>query len=425
MARTVTIPVAAPPDTLRVDVAFYDEDEQAAFEKVLPSDILKDIPGEMVIPTPDFCTYYLYYKLREGVRGYGSHNEVADKWQFALGELDGQIEFADGTIRLTHAEGTNRGTSERFGEAIGLSVASQLHNIHGGDWNRIPETNTRKIFDFNGLIASDGQQFVQLEAKGSSVEDNQRKPSTVSNHKRSIKAKKSEATPAERTESVLYGTIGVIDDRPVSTARCWLVDPPADAFGDPQRFRLLSRLEYIAHYISYLGQRSQLAAALQTRLAALHAAKEYTDLDGIALRTGNDEEFTTETFDQAGKHNPWFGSKSVVTDGPAGGHVYAANDEVLLFIGIREQLVAYAAPQDFDQILKYTFPAGVMEKTVQCVVSRARFKRDFALYVGLQREEIEASAGYFRFLLSGHLYYCQSGLVFGVLPIPEAWRTTS
>lgn len=421
----ISLPLVAPPETLRVEVAYYDEEEQAAFKEALGRDILGGSARELVIPTPDFCTYYQYYKLRAGVPGYDSHDHVAGKWVHALAELDGQIEFTGGSVRLIQTDGASKGTNERIGEAIGLSVASRLHGLHEGDWSRIPESNKRKTLDFERPVASDGHRFVLLEAKGSSVENNALKPSAVSKHKRSIKDKKDAATPEEQENSILYGTIGVLDDRPESIARCWLVDPPAGITGDPFLFKLLTRFEYIARHISFLGQRSQLATALWTRLAALRAAKEYTALDGVVLRTGSNAEFSPETYDQIGTHNPWFGSKSVVSDGPAGGHVFAVDDRVLLFIGIREQLVALASLQDFQAIAEYTFPPGTVEKAVECAVPAARFRRDFARFMEVPGQERRSEAGYVRFSLSGHLHYCQSGLVFGVLPIPEAWRTTA
>jgi len=423
MAHLITLPLEAPPDTLRVNVAYYDEEERVALTKSIGQDILGGPSRELTIPTPDFCSYYLYYKLRQSVPGYGSHDDVAQKWAFALAELDGQVQFAGGSVRLLQADGTSSGTSERIGEAIGLSVASRLHTLHEGDWSRIPISNTRKTFDFE-RIASDGRRFILLEAKGSSVENNLLKPSTVSEHKRSIKEKKAAATATERQNAILYGTIGVLDDRPNSVARCWLVDPPAGVLADPTQFRLITRLEFIAQWMSLLGPRSQMAAALRTRLSALRVVKDFHALDGVSLRTGSDSEFATETYDQLGKHNPWFASKSVVSNGPAGGHVYAVNGDVVLFLAIREQLVSLAAAQQFRAITEYTFPAATLVKTVHCTVPAARFHRKFSRFMIIPQDQRGAEAGYIRFSLTGHLHYCQSGVVLGVLPIPEAWRAS-
>lgn len=425
MARMLTLPFVAPPDTLRVEVAYYDEEERLAFQKALGRDILGASSFEVVIPTPDFCANYLCYKIRPGVPGFGTRDDVVARWRQALAEIDGQLAFEGGSVRLIRAEGTSKATSERFGEAIGLSVVSQLHNLHEGDWVRIPETNTRKTLDFRRPIASDGQQVIMLEAKGSSVEDNRMRPSAVSGHKMSIKDKKSEALPEERANSVLYGTIAVLDARLQSTARCLLVDPPAGVNGDPIYFKLLARLEYMARYATLLGPRSQLAAALWTRLAALRVTENYGALDGVRLRTGSDAEYSAEAFDQTGRHGPWFGSKSVVSDGPVGGQVFAVDKQIMLFIAIHEDLVPIAAAQDFRAIREYTFPAGIVKKTVECSVSVGRARSEFARFMQIPQQQKSTKNGYVRFAVDGQLYYCKSGVVFGVLPIPEAWRTTS
>jgi hypothetical protein len=52
------------------------------------------------------------------------------------------VSFASGSVRLLQADGTSSGTSERIGEAIGLSVASRLHALHKRDWARISVLNT-------------------------------------------------------------------------------------------------------------------------------------------------------------------------------------------------------------------------------------------------------------------------------------------
>lgn len=78
MANLITLPLEAPPDTLRVNVAYYDEVERAALTKSIGEDILGGSPRELVIPTSDFCTYYLYYKLRRRVPGYADQEGCRD-----------------------------------------------------------------------------------------------------------------------------------------------------------------------------------------------------------------------------------------------------------------------------------------------------------------------------------------------------------
>ncbi len=217
MVNVNTQPLLAPTDTIRVNVAYYDKAEQAAFTEALGRDILDGPTREVIIPTPDFCTYYQYYKLRKGVLGYSSHAEMAKRWFDTLHEWGGQVEFVDGSIRLVEAKGTSRGTTERLGEAIGLSVASSLHDLHEGDWARIPETNARKTFDFKYPLASDGQRFIEVEAKGAAVENNRLKPPSVSTHKRSIKEKKwPRPRKRETTRFCMAPSVRLTTDRRIS-----------------------------------------------------------------------------------------------------------------------------------------------------------------------------------------------------------------
>ena len=305
-----------------------------------------------------------------------------------------------------------------MGEAIGLCVSSQIHGLHQADWTRIGKTTTRRTLDFwHPWIAGDGRQFIQVETKGSGITDNRHKPSTVSNHKASIRAKKAQATAGEHQSSVLYGTIAVLDERPDSVAICWLVDPPADVPDNADRFKLTARLGYIASLISLISPRSTLAAALQTRVAAINSLTDIGELDGIPLRKGNGSEFSSATFTTTGEHNPWFLGKSVVTDGPVGGQVVPVERTCVLFIGIREELLAYAVTQDFAAIREYTFPAGTAEKVVGCVVPKGRFKSSFLSASDFSQVNLSDYGSYIGFTLRGYLHYTQSGFVVGVLPI--------
>lgn len=417
-SHLVTVPLVRPPDDISVNVAYYDDEERKAITQTLGNDILGGSSKTLVVPTPDFCTYYLYYKLRSSLPGYSSHKELAKKWYLALCELDGQLGFANDSIRLIQLAGSNRGTTERFGEAIGLSVASRLHGLHDGDWARIPETNKHKTFDFDRPLASDGSRFISIETKGSSVADNSKR-TDVSHQKGSIKQKKPAAVLSGSSNSVCYGTIGVLDDRQSSVAQCWLVDPPADMSGDPYRFKVLARLEYIASWISFLGNRSQLASSLWTRLASLESLSDVSQFAGGPLRNGARKEFSQETFSSSGGRNQWFASKSVVVDEPVGGAVFVVSKDALFYMAIQEELVVLAASQDFDRIARYSFPAKVAWKSVECVVPIARFQREFQKILGSRAPQGRRVGGHVRLILQGQIFYCQSGVVFGVLPINQ------
>lgn len=423
MANMITLELHAPPASVDVRVDFYDEEERHALLATPAAPLFAGLPSLLDLPTTDLCAYYLYYKRRLGIPGYSSHNDVVRQWVQALVEFDGQVEFGRSSLHLTSATHMSSGTTERLGESIGLSTISKLHGLHQADWTRIPITKARRTFDFQHVwTASDGKQFIQLEAKGSATNDNDHKTSSVCNHKAKIKEKKKQATDEECKKGILYGTIAVLDDRPDSIARCWLVDPPADAPDDPRRFKILTRLAYIADLIQLLSGRSALSASLRTRLAALSALPGIESLDRVPLKKGNGEAYPETTFDITGQHNPWFVGKSVVIDGPAGGQVYMADASHVVLIGLREQLVVYTTQQDFSAIEEYKFPAGTVPKTIECVVPAGRFKSEFEPVIQIPEDWRPAREGYVRFRMDGHLHYTQSGLVIGILPVPERWQ---
>ncbi len=420
----LTIDVEAPPRSLLVNVDFYDDDERQALQRVMSRRLFKTLPRTLSIATTDLCANYLYYKVRPNVRGYSTYDEVAKKWAQALVEFDGQLEFKNNSLAAIQSMDQSTGTTERVGEAIGLSVVSELHDLNQADWSRIPTTNKTKTLDFSHLVASNSRGFIHVETKGSATADSTRKSNSIYSHKSSIHEKKQQAK-SEGIKGICYGTIGVIGDADDSIARCWLVDPPADPMSDPVKFRIVSRLTFISELVSYLGARSVLAGSLRTRLAALQAIADINQLDGVPLLRGNGTEFPDEIFNRGPNlsHNSWMAGKSVVADGPVGGHVFPINAQRLLFIGMREELLLLAAQQDFSSLAEFSFEADSIQKSVKCLVSLGRFKSEFMEIV--PPDYRVANGTYISFTLSGILNYARSGFVFGVLQIPEDWQVNS
>jgi hypothetical protein len=173
----------------------------------------------------------------------------------------------------------------------------------------------------------------------------------------------------------------------------------------------------MATLISLISPRSRLAAALQTRIAALSSLTVIDELDGVPLKKGDGSEFSSATFATTGEHNSWFAGKSVVTDEPVGGQVVPVDKTCLLFIGIREQLLTYVTEQDFSVIRGYAFPAEISAHNVLCVVPRGRFESSFSSKIDLSRLKVSDYGSYFGFEISGILYHTRSGLVIGVLPL--------
>jgi hypothetical protein len=378
------------------------------------------------IPKAEFLTYYLFHRIKLGTPGYQDYQTVANRlhmWLSAIGEC---IDYQGDSVRTPEGAVRQLGeVSEHVGEAIGLAVMNRIHGLTEADWRPIPEQRGRGAapsFDFQ--LASDGESFVQVETKGSSVDDNRVLSDAVRAQKRKIDEKKQKLAALAKIgndphpASLRYGTITAVDARKDGNLRCWLTDPPPSQVDDtPQRFKLLNRVRHLRDWITFISPRSPLAAALATRVADLEAMADPFELDGVPLRRGNDEPFAFEAFNFATRrHSTFLASKSRVTDDPAGGVVVQLSDRELLFLGIREQILILASEQQFDGIIRYKAEVGSLTKTIECTFSTGRF-RGLRLPPAV-RQSATQTGGYFHFRLRGTLHYSAEGLVFGILPLP-------
>jgi len=420
MATQATPPFAAPPPTVRVDVDFYDAAEQSAFKRGLAWPTLQALPAPINVSTADLCAYYLYYKLRPGITGFGSHSDLASVWVQALEEFRGQVEFASGSLRLLSHVGMSTGTTERLGEAFGLAVTSALHGLHPADWHRIPKAQHKTLDFTQPPSASTGQVVIELETKGSAVGDNKLKPSNVGKHRASIQGKKAVIPAGSLATGIHYGTISVLGDAPASVVRCWLVDPPAESIEDPERYKVIARLSYIADLLSFLGSRSPIAIALRNRIAALNALASIGSLSGVPLVSGLDVPIEEAVPTRLAPHHPWFSGKSVVERAPIGGQVFSVKGQRIFFIGIDDSLLDVAARQDFEEVKAYKVQAGLQVRVVDCVVPRGRFDAEFSSTLRIPDHDARSKSSYVSFRLSGVLHSCTSGLVFGILSLPDA-----
>ena len=213
----------------------------------------------------------------------------------------------------------------------------------------------------------------------------------------------------------MYGSIAALDQRKDSVVKCWLVDPePGGRNIQPQKLRLINRIRLLYDWISFISPRSQLASALATRITTLETIENPFELDGIQLKKGTGENFDFVPTSIFGHHSSWMANKSKVTDGPAGGTVFQLSKDALFFLGIRESLLTLSAQQNFKDILEYKEVAGALRKTIECVVSKGRYKMlDIPDKIILDEEE---HGGYYYFKMKGQMHYSPEGLVFGVLP---------
>jgi hypothetical protein len=196
-----------------------------------------------------------------------------------------------------------------------------------------------------------------------------------------------------------------------------LLDPPADTDRDPRQVRLIHRLSFLARWISFIKPSSPLSAALQTRANAIASMPDPFELSNVPLLNGNDEPFDLSPYRFDSPHSRFFSSRSVITNGPTGGHVIVVDEEWLFFCGIRAELLDLAATQNFADILSYNGVPATVEKTVRCWFPLGRFKNS---NLNVDSEAVVSTGpGYVVFEASGDIHYSAGGLAFGWLSRPS------
>jgi hypothetical protein len=415
LTQAITLRLEIPQSTIKISVEYYDADEEAKLAKY-PTKIKMDelVKNGVDIPIEEFLTYYLFHKKRPGKDGWKNYDEIGNRFSNALAELDTWIEFNGDSISTPLNVGDqDKNIIENIGESIGLSVINRLHDLTHADWNKIP---IKKVKSFDYEIASDGNNIIQMEAKGSAIEDNSKKTSTISNHKASILGKKQFIESYKLPKGypypadIRYGTITVMGKNSKIPVKCLLVDPPANENQqNPRNLKIIQRIKYLRDWISFISPRSQLASALQTRAIAIEQIENPMLLDGIPLLKGNGEIFDFSPI--SGQHSWFFNSKSKVIDGPAGGIIVPLGDNRILFLGIREDILTLASEQNFEKLLLYKAQFGRIKKSVNCVVTHQILQR--LKLPNIIR--VTKSGNYYSFVLSGVLHYTDSGEIFGIL----------
>lgn len=400
------------PAKIRVDVRAYDNTHLALIRKLPESSkILSLIQKGLDIPKEQFLVYSVF-RFRD-VRDLDSLRNLAT----AKEAFFDAVLTSDGTSFSAHPalDATeHRPEAQEIGEALGLCLMDAVYETTEQDWRRIPE-GAGKTLDY---VASDSERVLEVESKGSFVEDRQMKPPVVSNHKRDILEKK-EARRGHQANApgVHLGTIAAVDRRPGGRPTVWLVDPPVGYHDrSPEHIRILHRLDFILEWLALINPRSPLVAALATRLLDLRHISDLSLLAGVPLAGGPEKPALAES-EPFAAHGRFFSTRSVVADGPAGGVVVPAGEGKLFFAGVREDLVSMAVSQDFAAITGYHVAPATLIKTVIAIVSRGRFKQ---YGFNEQSEAVERrGVGYLAIRLRGELHYSAGGVVFGWLPRPR------
>jgi hypothetical protein len=415
----------AAPSEIHISVAFVSDAEKqklSAFPTY--SKMTELLAGGVTVDIDTFLTYYWFGRKRIGKPGWGSFSEIKKISKRVLVEMDGWIKLDSGNVNIvSNSFPMDNGITERIGIAGALCLAGHLHDLHDADWNPIPIRPGplgKKTLDFDGY-ASDGATLVEIEAKGVSIQGNVAIGKNVRAQASRIQVKKLECEPVPTGSSIAkgftlrYGIIcGVGEKGPLT---CWLMDPPADASGDPRVHRLLTRFSFLCDIMSLLIGRSRFASALRTRFESMTWMRDPFELDGAPLVNGLGHLF--EPFDVSGTSrnlSSTIARLSRVADGNAFGRALVIEGGHVLFFGLDKRVFDLALKQRFDALLK--FRAGGPERNGRSREQRVlcRLNKREADEVGAENSyvgQVGGARNLVSFGATGRLFYAPSGLVFG------------
>lgn len=406
-----------------IDVRYFDAKEKKQFSKYPNFNDIEQFAGKSLkIPTSEFLTYFLYGKKQPELYGWRNHKEIGAHILRAEAELEDFVIFNGKSINMASGI-TNpiRILSERLGEAIGLSVVNRFHNLTEADWDQIPIHSGPtgfKTFDYvREFRAGSLKHIVQLETKGTVVNDVENHEPNTRTHRSNIEVKKIEIVQSQNKETykypsdIRYGTVSSIGKKMDSVARCWLVDPePEEPLGKHTNFRLLARMRFVRDWVRILGRRTMLAVAINNRVQALENLEHPFELDNVSLvqNTGEPFKFGVPFGDEG--HVLFSPQSQVLGERVSGAIVRVARR--LIFIGISNDLIATAVNQSFKQLIEFRSECKSIRRTVFCNISRTRYEREFEFFEA-SFESVVKLRDRVEFRMSAYLHFSPAGIVFG------------
>lgn len=344
---------------IELSAEYYNNEEKKLFEKYPNYEDIKQIlDRKFTIPKDEFLSYMMFTEQADE-EGWKTYEDLKIRTQHRLGDIDDYLDFSNNSIKAkkTPDRMKSSGLTERIGVSLGLNVINKFHGLTEADWAITSDTyidgKRVKDFDYEINMASDGAKFIQVENKGSIVDDNSLKSSTVSRHYSSIKEKKKELLEREiergisRHQNIYYGTIAVLDQN--SKAKVWLVDP--DAFQvdwNPRKFKLISRLLYYLNVFKEIGIHKNIIETLYERIERLI---ESNDIESYNKKPLNIKSRIPLMYIGANNfvniNNSYAFGSFFFIDNKKEGDVF--------IVALPKAIIKLILSQDFERILKYEF----------------------------------------------------------------------
>lgn len=395
----------------KVAVDYYDEEhEELLTAAPYPETIAEIVANSPVeIDTSEFLAYYLFRLLDRESKGIKNYRDALEEVAAAKALIRSFLFIHNGTLTADPKSNPVTEVREALGVSIGLSVISRIHGLTHADWSRIPETGgkgAKPTFDFR--IASTGFKFIEVETKGSIVDDNSKKSPTISAHKRDILDKKSKLGNSKSKKKgnalkhLRYGTISVADKTGLNLVRCWILDPEPEYLNtDPQKYQLLARLSFASRCMELISPYSKVGSVLTERIEDIRSQSNWRELNQQQLlnSAATDDRFLPKGY---------FRNKSRTISGDVGGISFVLPDKTLAFVGLHHRLVELVIAQDFKSILNYSLEPNVSQQKVRMVFPDSKRETFLSRVRNMKR-----AGSHWELEKSITLYTASSGLVFG------------
>ncbi len=409
--------------TINLSVDYYDTAQQNLFQGFPNAATLNTlVQNGMTISSDDFLAYMMFTEQMDR-NGFRTYNDLQGRIQSRLGDIDDFLSFNNGSVqaKIIGNDMMQVGFTERIGVALGLCVVNRIHGLTMADWKKIPTAPGRNgypTFDFEIPIASTGTNFIQAENKGSTITDNSQQNNLVQSHYARIEKKKNYVRAEEQQrqipvhQNLYYGTIGVLDNRPKSTAKVWLVDPPAfELEMDANKYKLLARLHYYLDEFRNIGVKRKIIKALEERINQIEEAKDYLQLNNKPLDVD---------YPESGAYHLYMDGNmfAAVDTNEAFGRIFLTEYRQKLsafLIAFPKTIMRFIVRQDFIAILDFNYNPDFMNENVSVLM---RFsKRDIEQYNLLENLKFvfNERKGFFEATYFGKLNHSTDGRIFGLL----------
>ena len=389
---------------LNFDVKFYDEKHRNLLEKLDVFSTMNDYTKKGFHVSKGVFLIYSVFVHQKNKKDFKTYNDL--KKMVSENQLFQKYFKINNTVQsvFDESDDQHKPYTESAGVGAALSLASSLYGLTEADWERKPDDITKDL-DFIKK-ASNGKQYIEVEAKGTIVDDVTAKISKISNKKSDIEAKKDEQRNNYDNKNTMLGVLTAIPSNDYQNAMCYLLDPPAGKYEeDPFKYRLLSRLYFYWREL-HIVSKTHLLASLANRIKDIELVQDYKSLDSMPLLNRNNNEFDVP--------ESLFWSLSTTKDKSFFGEVIPVNESETeyFFYGMNADIIEMLIQQNFKEITSLKFnPEYLPETKIIAQVKKSELKQ----YKDKYSEEKDQSEPISRKKINmvANLFRTPAGRVFG------------